>query len=356
MNIKNLKEGMIIKNYKELCRLLNEGVKTGNAKKAQLKEMDRYFKYTKEGNKFIVQTIYKEPLNKIDNRQLGNNSIYSEDIQELILFTLAQHKDDEVCWSCSKFLKELAMVNNNYSICRKNIPQFSKIIDMEESYIYDFYNTAHKNLRIKLETALNCLMRYKKLLIWKPIMMVYKEIINIELNEFGTPKIKNGEVSYIKNKTFEKATKQEEKLIISTERNVMIDMGFTDLRDVFINGKYDLFIKKVYKELKENGNIYFYYYAYEITYNYDDIKKDIIGYLGKLFTEKQLNDNLIKSFNKSAENRHKNSIKKIKEGNKKIKQQDYLKASLNYVKNNKILIENLINKNAKVIKLKKNIN
>ena len=39
MNIENLKEGMVVKNYKELCKLLEIEPKISNSKKAQLKEM-----------------------------------------------------------------------------------------------------------------------------------------------------------------------------------------------------------------------------------------------------------------------------------------------------------------------------
>ena len=47
MDITNLKSGDIIKNYKELCILIQEEIKDGNAKKAQLKEFERHFKYEK---------------------------------------------------------------------------------------------------------------------------------------------------------------------------------------------------------------------------------------------------------------------------------------------------------------------
>ena len=69
MDISKLYVGLIIKNYKELCAILGIPVKAStNSKQAQYKEMDRYFKYHKEGNKFIIDEIYLEVLPKIDNR------------------------------------------------------------------------------------------------------------------------------------------------------------------------------------------------------------------------------------------------------------------------------------------------
>lgn len=60
MKIESLFEGLIIKNYKELCSILEIKVEAGNSKKAQLKELERFIKYHKEGNKFIIDEVYNE--------------------------------------------------------------------------------------------------------------------------------------------------------------------------------------------------------------------------------------------------------------------------------------------------------
>lgn len=57
--------GMVIKNYKELCAILNEEAKTGKAKQLQLKNWKRYFDWEKDGQKFIIVDIYDTPLPKI---------------------------------------------------------------------------------------------------------------------------------------------------------------------------------------------------------------------------------------------------------------------------------------------------
>jgi hypothetical protein len=69
MKIKNLEVKQTIKNYKELCNILNEKVKSGKSKQLQLKDFERYFKYHKEGNKFIIDQIYNKPKKKINNRK-----------------------------------------------------------------------------------------------------------------------------------------------------------------------------------------------------------------------------------------------------------------------------------------------
>ena len=79
ININNLKEGMIIKNYKELCSMLDIPISSSNSKKAQLKELNRYCEYHKEGNKFIIDTIYDIPLEKEDKRQYAIHSKYKKE-------------------------------------------------------------------------------------------------------------------------------------------------------------------------------------------------------------------------------------------------------------------------------------
>ncbi|MGU8679075.1 hypothetical protein ACV3Q3_13030 [Clostridium perfringens] len=76
MEIENLTEGMEIKNYKELCSVLNIKTKAGNSKKSQLKELERYCNYIKEGNRFIIKEIYKDPKIKEDGRKTNNLGKY----------------------------------------------------------------------------------------------------------------------------------------------------------------------------------------------------------------------------------------------------------------------------------------
>jgi uncharacterized protein YqiB (DUF1249 family) len=42
MDLSRLKERMIVKNYKDMCKLLGEEIKTGKSKQYQLKEWKRY--------------------------------------------------------------------------------------------------------------------------------------------------------------------------------------------------------------------------------------------------------------------------------------------------------------------------
>ena len=76
MRVENLHEGQIIKNYKELCDILEIKARNGKGRILNHKEFDRHFSYDKDGHKYIITNIYKVPKDRIDNRSNGNNSIF----------------------------------------------------------------------------------------------------------------------------------------------------------------------------------------------------------------------------------------------------------------------------------------
>ena len=142
MNIENLCEGLIIKNYKELCVLLGIKVTGGDSKKSQLKDLERYCKYHKEGNKFIIDEIYSEVKMKVDMRNTvkdddkrheGNSSVYGDDIKRLLLYLMASsNEDDEIILPISILLNKLSMTNINYSLGRRNQEKLSEILKIDE--------------------------------------------------------------------------------------------------------------------------------------------------------------------------------------------------------------------------------
>ena len=56
------------KNYKQLCKAMNWSTTGGNTKTKYLKELDSLCKWHKEGNKIVIDEIYEEPKEIIDNR------------------------------------------------------------------------------------------------------------------------------------------------------------------------------------------------------------------------------------------------------------------------------------------------
>ncbi|UUV25832.1 MULTISPECIES: zinc-ribbon domain-containing protein [Lysinibacillus] len=65
---KQLQVGQVVKNYKEMCKILEQEVVSGKSKQLQIKDWERYIKYTKQGHKFIIEEIYDEEIIKAETR------------------------------------------------------------------------------------------------------------------------------------------------------------------------------------------------------------------------------------------------------------------------------------------------
>lgn len=224
MNIENLfklEEGMVIKNYKEMCALLSEKTEAGNSKKAQLREWERFFKYHKEGHKIVIDKIYDEPREKIDLR--GSDGLLSNDIQPLILDLLVKNNhNNSICFSCTKLLEMLKMVNANYHVGRRNIKLFSKYLEVDEDIINDFYYFEHSKLKSSLESALDALYN-KRLISWEKVTMVC-------VLEYSSTPDKSGKHELIK--VNRPATNEEIEFLLSIDRKVLDHMGLESTREV----------------------------------------------------------------------------------------------------------------------------
>ena len=149
MNIEKLKRYLetnnIISNYKKLCEISDEKVLTGNAKISQLKELERYFKFHKQGNKFVFTETYLIPKEKIDGRKntKGNNNVYGKYIEQLVLDLLVQKyqttQERKIYLSRDKMLRALDMINDNYSFCKFNRDILSDYINADSDNVKEFY-------------------------------------------------------------------------------------------------------------------------------------------------------------------------------------------------------------------------
>ena len=131
MNLENLSEGQVVKNYKEMCALLSEEIKTGNAKKYQLKDWERYFSYHKVGHKFVIDEIYNEPVVKIrqNNAKYTDLTIHMSELCKFItndfghdITLLCAYSTVELEWLCTKcnntHIKSINQVNKiNHTLC-----------------------------------------------------------------------------------------------------------------------------------------------------------------------------------------------------------------------------------------------
>lgn len=348
MKIENLSEGLIIKNYKELCSMLEIKVEAGNSKKAQLKELERFIKYHKEGNKFIIDEIYNENSirEKDDKRGICNNA-YGEELKYLILCILAtSEENNELIIPATLLLRQLCMINDNYSIGRKCQDRLSELMCMDEVYINEFYNTTHANLKSSVETALNQL-RKMSLLEWKRIVMVCKKKANFKMNEVNEIIIGDDfkPLCTVK-ESYEPATKEEIMFILDAERLMLLDYGCDNISQIFKLGKATEYYKKVNEIVRKNTNIFYYFNAYDIVYNSNHIYDKLIS-LGVNAAElrRNINAKVQEKLMNNAINRNSKALDEYY-SNDNIKKSKEVRIEDDYIEKMQLLITILIDTEA----------
>ncbi|MHC9415443.1 hypothetical protein CYK93_00920 [Clostridium perfringens] len=251
MKIENLEVGKPIKNYKELCGLLGIKITSGKSKKLQLEDLERYCVYHKEGNKFVVDEIYENPLPKLDGRINGNNNVYVEEIGDILVEYISNNKraDNKVLLSFSKIINVLGLVNNTYTVANNKKSELADILNIELSAIHYFYNTSRCEFKKIIKRALNNLQ--------KRSVIKYEEKWQIceKVNTDGETK-----------EIYRLATKGEVSMILDAQKRSLDEMGLKDLTALFLAGsvKYKKFNKKVNEKLPRSWN--YYYGVYEIIF------------------------------------------------------------------------------------------
>lgn len=306
MNTIRLKEGMVIKNYKELCLLLRIDVKSGSSKKSQISELERFVGFHKEGNKFVIDEIYETPRLKRDGRILGGNSKYTSDFEIIITALLYENiNEDKVIMSRGQLYKAMSLVNDDYSKGKQLIHSLSKELEMKEEYIYEFYNNSGNKLRSILESNLRS-CRSSALLSWKPTMSVCILEPNIKYDVLGR-------IKKIDGKTYKHRESEdiEVKLILGIEEKVLALMGYQNKQQAFLYGKWREFKRCVESELREVSTIQYYYDSYSIIFNRDVIinRWNEIR-VGISNSKSNINNSIIKSIVESDLNRYEKNINK----------------------------------------------
>jgi hypothetical protein len=253
LKIEKLKAGQTFKNYKELCELLEMEVKKGNSKKAHLSELSCYCNYSSVGHQIIIDEVFKEKREKVENRGKSEGSrrkIYGNAIQLLIADLLAQC-EGHVSISRSRLMLRIGMTNSNYSECGESVKKLSKYTKVDEKVIYDFYNTSNSNFKNTVESALNSLMD-KRVIMYSTVTKV------CEKGEYSTRTADQDEID----------------IIMDFEKDTLEKLGYKQMSTVRVSKDWKKFRSEVQKLLHEFSNIEYYYTAYDINVNEKYIEQE----------------------------------------------------------------------------------
>jgi len=276
MNIKKITEGDIIKNYKDMCSILEEEVKAGNSKTAQLKEWERYFDFSRKGQKFIIEKIYEIPKPKA----LKENTIYVKNIELLLMYELSKKAGYCCNYTKTNLFKLLGMINDNY-LENRMIVVSEDLKEFNKWEIRHFYGRTNQKLSDILFSALNSMKRR--------CLIEYKERIII------AETIKDGII-------YREASVYETKCILQAKKKVLADMGYTKIPFL----KFNEFYGKINKYLNKLYNWNYVYKEYQIIYNKKFMRKDISVAKKEIKEELykkefKLNCDIISAVNKQAD-------------------------------------------------------
>ena len=366
MNLDFLEKGKVIKNYKELCKLANMDIKAGNSKKIQLKELERYCKYNKIGNKFVIEEVYDKPKEKIDGRKNNKrkSADYIEDLELLLIgeMLLNDYKThNRLLIGKSVLLRETGLVNINYSYCKRRIDKLSKFLNVDKLTVSDFFNLNNRSLINDLERALKNLKNKGLIIINTSTILCKEESGEIKYNHIVETDKYNEEVDKIvanvsTNTVYEEASPEECSIIAKSRKKVLKEMNVEKITTVFALGRASEYYKKVNDEIRNYiPNLHHSFEAYDISYNFDDIVKELEnkGFEDWSKSDKEnftyaVNCGVISKINLNATKRHNASINKIKKifGDVKL----YNRSREEYINENISLANNMINKNNKDIR------
>lgn len=227
--------GQVIKNYKELCKILHIEVKSSNAKKAQLKELSRYFKWHKEGNKFVIDAIYTTPLPKHDNRKghsgknpnSRNNNIYGKYIDIILLDYFCNRKNKILYYTTNQLAVIAGIVNKNYGVAFSNKNDFlnfsAKDITINKSAETDFFSIVKGSLKDSIKSSLKRLQKNGYIKFKETYLLSYK------FEARGATKEENELIQEIEKSVFEKMKKEEK---ITTKNQLQYN---DKLRKIYYN-------------------------------------------------------------------------------------------------------------------------
>lgn len=199
MKLGALKPGMSVPNYRALCALLEEGVKAGNSKKAQIAEWERYFAYERNKNAYVITEIYDTPKLGEDGRQRFGNLI-----EPILLNHLSQQREYKDGMSWNDWFRTLGMVSERFfsNTDREEYLNFYKPDTLTFSYTI---NCVHQKMRAALQSALNTLSK-------KGRIRYTSEWVVVTMWKGCSP-----------------ATEKQRSLIEETRRAVMEEMGYSSM-------------------------------------------------------------------------------------------------------------------------------
>ena len=300
-----LENGMVFKNYKELCAFMEWKVQSGKSKQLQHKDLERMCKYHKEGNKYIIDEVFEKAKKKEDKRKgnsgksmnsRGNNKvIYTDDLKISILSLLindAQTKnpynvvgEGNHIYGRFYLYSALGLTNVNYKTLSKNQRQYSAFKEIDINVVKEFFTTTDKALSRNVANSINSLQSMKLIDCTTDCVMV--SFNEDKLDENGNPIYKKcvdydeyGEMIEVEYKE-QLSTKpimcsEKDRLaILLIQREEMEKLNCNNEFEIIYRDLYKRWVanytKRIRAEVKGMENFRYCYKSFQFLFNADPI-------------------------------------------------------------------------------------
>lgn len=283
--------GKTYMSWKEICEEAGIPYKTGGkAQSFQKLEFNRYFEFEKIGRKYTILLRREFPLLKMT----APNSPYRKILQLLILDLLSTSPNNKISVTQDNLFLMLSMVNKDYKHYRKkeNLKMLADELKLNSKVIDMFYIRHSSRFKDIVCSALNSL-KSQFLLSWDKVDRIsYSDYTTKIMDDF------------------------EKEILLQCKSDIAQLMGMESEQEIYSNGKYPDFIKKVILEYnaRTETTVRYFFSTYDIIYNpdisyvdkkkrkiYDSLNKDY-----KLKLQYELNDtiitNIIKNVNERTDN------------------------------------------------------
>ena len=296
----SLNIGQEFKNVMELLRyigLINPNEKTikGTQRTKLINTISSYINYEYvKGNTIRIIDIYNEPLEIIDKRHEG---IYVTFIESVLLDYLIKQDGYTVDMSNRTLFETLGMVNNNYFVkdYRKRLKDKDDSISNFEQT--NFFTRSYSFIKKTVERALNSLNN-------KSAIYCQKNII-IESENYYSNNIENHNRHI--------ATDDEIECILGVEQSVLQEFKVTGKSQIFMQGRSVDFYNRVKEILLAEYNWCNYYEEFHIVLGKKANLKNVLDNNLAELSKISLNQTVIESVNKDAENRYKRQEERWRE-------------------------------------------
>lgn len=230
LDISGLSVGMVVPNYKKMCELLGDRVRTGDAKVCQLKRWERLFRYEREGNKYRILEVTDRLSEKVPRKRKGEYIQYIEPV--LIDYICRNGRDGHRISLIRKELFYIAgLVNSRYLASGRageiygDISGFEIDEDVKEDFVAedDVKFKCSDMFWFRLKTArwlnyvLNSALR----------SMQRRKVIDVDYEYVVTILDKDG------NARTRAATDRQLKAIRAAEEDVLEEMGVLNTRVIY---------------------------------------------------------------------------------------------------------------------------